>query len=339
MIDADKQIADDLRIKVASAFSRAIGPATEVALLDTPSHRNLGDTFILAGELRVLKLLEKRVVYAGDTFRTRFDIVKSLPSDVPILLHGGGNLGGLHPEHDAFRADLFRRFPKRKYVFLPQTSYFPDDTRREKLAASATGLKSCTFIARSLRTQEELTSLGAGGVIYGPDAAFGLGPLSLSAPRTPGVRVLKRDDVESIEEDLQAPTPIRRVSDWEFTPMNAAAWRATGRLNRLVISQRLPDPLVIAAQQAQMMARVRLNMEAAKQLLGRSAAVASDRLHVHIYCALAGIPHAVSDNSYGKISEIFHEYSGRFSTAHLTERLSEAIKTAHALSPTAAQAD
>ena len=57
-------------------------------------------------------------------------------------------------------------------------------------------------------------------------------------------------------------------------------------------------------------------------------AVATNRLHVHVFCAMHGIPHFVADNSYGKIRQIFQDYSGAFSTARWCGSLSEAMAEA-----------
>ena len=47
--------------------------------------------------------------------------------------------------------------------------------------------------------------------------------------------------------------------------------------------------------------------------------------------ALMGIPHVVTDNNYGKISTIFQDYTGNFSTASWAETRGKAAELAKKL--------
>jgi pyruvyl transferase EpsO len=49
-----------------------------------------------------------------------------------------------------------------------------------------------------------------------------------------------------------------------------------------------------------------------------------DRLHAHVLAVLLGTPHVVMDNNYRKISAIYEEYSGEFSTAHYATDIASA---------------
>jgi exopolysaccharide biosynthesis predicted pyruvyltransferase EpsI len=45
-------------------------------------------------------------------------------------------------------------------------------------------------------------------------------------------------------------------------------------------------------------------------LLSSGRVVITDRLHAHLLCLLAGIPHAVLDNSYGKLGGFLDRWTG-----------------------------
>ncbi|MET3895709.1 polysaccharide pyruvyl transferase family protein [Micrococcus sp. UYEF12] len=332
----DARHAARLRRQFTSALSHALGLHRKVALLDAPIHRNLGDSFILSGELQALADLHVEVVFYGDTFRTRFDILDGLDPHIPLVLHGGGNLGGLYPAHEDYRHEVFKRYPHRKVIVMPQTSFFPAEDQKNKLSDALARMSDVTILARSNRTYAELTALETATVLRSPDAAFAIPRLDQLKPSSTSaaeVRVLQRADDESCMDGLVhgAPGASTVAGDWEFSYLNATLWKANERLSRAVVSNKIPDTAVAIVHKHQILTRLHLNMSAARRIFIGRPAVATDRLHAHIYCSLAGIPHAVSDNNYGKISEVFHEHTRFFSTAHLAPSLLEATATAAAL--------
>jgi len=76
---------------------------------------------------------------------------------------------------------------------------------------------------------------------------------------------------------------------------------------------------------------MKMNVCSALNQFGRAKVVATNRLHAHILATLLGIPHVVTDNSYGKISALYNDYSGQFETAHWASSLDESISDAKKL--------
>jgi pyruvyl transferase EpsO len=64
--------------------------------------------------------------------------------------------------------------------------------------------------------------------------------------------------------------------------------------------------------------------------IGRARAIVTDRLHVHILSLLLGKPHAVLDNSYGKIGRFMAAFSGRTDLAYRAKSLADGIEWARA---------
>jgi pyruvyl transferase EpsO len=60
-----------------------------------------------------------------------------------------------------------------------------------------------------------------------------------------------------------------------------------------------------------------VNVRSAFGIIKRSDLIITDRLHAHVLATLCGIQNLVLDNSYGKISSMYDDYSGRFSNAKL----------------------
>jgi pyruvyl transferase EpsO len=59
--------------------------------------------------------------------------------------------------------------------------------------------------------------------------------------------------------------------------------------------------------------------------LSRGRAIVTDRLHVHIVSLLLGRPHAVLDNSYGKVRNFMAAFSGGSDLSYLATSLDDGI--------------
>jgi pyruvyl transferase EpsO len=59
--------------------------------------------------------------------------------------------------------------------------------------------------------------------------------------------------------------------------------------------------------------------------LSRARAIVTDRLHVHIVSLLLGRPHAVLDNSYGKVRNFMSAFTGGSELTYLAASLDDGI--------------
>ncbi len=119
-----------------------------IFVMGTPSHGNLGDQAIVAGELLTLKsffpdhaIIDIPYDYLtgdlGELFwGLGFD--KLVRATGTIFMHGGGNLGNLWLNEEALRRKLIEKFPSNKIVIFPQSIHFTnDDAGRKELETSA----------------------------------------------------------------------------------------------------------------------------------------------------------------------------------------------------------
>ena len=68
------------------------------------------------------------------------------------------------------------------------------------------------------------------------------------------------------------------------------------------------------------------NLASAVDIFAGAELVITDRLHAHVLANLMGIPSIVLDNNYGKVSSIFNDYSGEFSTARFVDSTEGALQ-------------
>lgn len=304
--------------------------ASSVALLDLPTHRNLGDSLIWAGEERYLAELGIRVLLRRSRKSHRDEEIEKLPPDTTLLLHGGGNVGDLWPLHDQYRQHLVDAFPARRILVAPQSVHYRNDSWAEHARTTYGRHSDIAFLVRDQASMERLRRAVPGlDVAFCPDAALGFSP-PRTRPATDGVLVLARKDHEvSSTDGSTANHPLTHSSaDWTASPLNTAVWRLAAKLvdpsSKAYRYTLLPQGLSTSLAGRTVLTS---NVSAAVAQLARADALATNRLHAHILACLMGIPNFVSDNSYGKISGVF-AYTNGFSTAHMASSLEEAASLA-----------
>lgn len=322
---ADALYLDELRSVTMAHMREVIGPdAQEIIMLDTPRHRNLGDSIIWEGTFQYLQKLGHRIIHQSDLGRHRdSDLNRFSPSAV-IVMQGGGNMGDLYPEHDLFRQHIVTNYPKRKIVIMPQSVHYQDANVMNRAMTNYSKGSNVTLFLREHRSLDAVDKWASMmDVRFCYDAALGATIENPFKEPSKGPLILARNDEERLDSAADLP-PLS--TDWSYGLLNRFRWhtnilagaaykRAPSRVQNATysLSQKVNAHLL------------HLNVRAAIAQFAGHNAVATDRLHAHVLAVLLGIPHAVTDNSYGKISSIYDEYTGRFSTAHWATNLKEAM--------------
>jgi exopolysaccharide biosynthesis predicted pyruvyltransferase EpsI len=322
-------------------MSAVIGESRDVALLDVPNQRNVGDALIWAGEVEYLSALGLRIRYAADIQTLSVhDLRKAMPTGV-VLLHGGGNFGDLWTGHQQQRENIARSLADYRVVQLPQTLYFRDPEAAARANAVLGAHPDFHAMLRDTpsmrRAAEQLPDVA---VSFCYDMALGWQP----PVRRPGepralsdVTVIARADKESASGlDRVSPSWLPDVSllrtDWHNSGRRLVQWRlhrhVAARLRQLIRRQRatrFTAPPGTNLLLRHTLTRInRINIEGGAELIGSGRIALVDRLHAHVLAALLGQDHVLLDNSYGKVKAIFDDYTGAFSTARFAHDLDEA---------------
>ena len=317
-----------LRDRIDVTLRPLLHATRSAALLDFPSHSNVGDSAIWLGELAYLRSLGGvSLTYTCDVHSySRADLAKHLTSGI-ILLSGGGNLGDLWEESQQLRERVISDFPNTPIVQLPQSIHF--QSRRALLRAKeifdshprltllVRDAQSLTFARNEFRNPSHLC----------PDMAFCLGPLERPCSPTKNIVWLKRTDKESANPmPSTLATEIEPV-DWLDEPETA--------LRRL--KQLLDLPLIRHARGLTSFERARSQVceQLAHQRLSRGCrllsagrAVLTDRLHGHVLSVLLGIPHLLLDNSTGKVRSFYETWTSSLALARWCSTPAEALALA-----------
>jgi len=310
-----------------------------VALLDFPTHHNVGDSMIWMGEISYLAQSGNAIGYVADIFRYDQVMLRRRVPNGPILMHGGGNFGDIWPDYQSFRERIVQEFPERKIVQLPQTVYFGSAAAARRANKVLGDHQDYTLLVRDNASLERARlQLPDVRVICCPDVALGWEP-KLPAGRLDHHRmvVLARTDKEGcpgLLDNLRGIIgPYDKVMDWGLTGGGKIAWdaaRTPARFAKLfprARSSRLLYPLLSFSYRKNAEQNVRAGVKA----LAGADLVITDRLHAHILSGLLGVPHLVLDNNYGKVSSIYNDYTHLFSTAEFvsdTSSLSDHVKNA-----------
>lgn len=330
LLPSDRDYLEKLRGETRGLLREVLGSGgRDVVFLDAPTYRNFGDSLIWEGSLRYLRELGFKVRYTADIRRFRDEDLRKVPGDAIIVLEGGGNLGDLWPTCEEFRQHIVKTYPQRRIVIMPQSIHFEDSEALERSAAGYRRGENLTVLLRESRSieiaREHFRDVD---VRFCYDAALGVRVPELPVARQKaGPVIIARGDKESRPDDA-AFLAQHAGEDWRASRSNQMVW------DRMVWFKNyyahLPHQVQDQTRAPHLPYDVMrgLNVAAAIRQLDGAPVVVTNRLHGHVLAALLGISHVVTDNSYGKISGIFHEYTNGFSTAHWAESLSGALEVA-----------
>lgn len=336
--DADAAAIADLRQESLHVLREVLGEATEVALIDLPTHMNVGDSLIWEGEIEYLRMLGVSVEYSSDIARFDPALLAELVPTGPILLHGGGNFGDTWPQYQDFRLDIARQFPDRKVIQLPQSIYFSDARTSNETLEVLARHRDYTLLIRDEPSMKRASELLDGiDARFCPDMAFGW---NASAVRRPPEHVLssgpivvvargdRERSVDSLAEVVRGVVGQSVVRDFDWGLRGAAkveryCYRLPGRLARSSQSLRRSRLYYRAVLRPAYAGIRRQNIAAGIAIVGSAKILVTDRLHAHVMASMLGVRNIALDNHYGKVSAVFATSSSHLSAGSFASDVDE----------------
>jgi pyruvyl transferase EpsO len=325
----------DLGRRIDTVLGSLLPPGVPCALLDFPSHPNVGDSAIWLGETEWLRRHGHPVTYVCDLETYSRPRLAARLGDGVILLHGGGNLGDFWGEYQRFREQVIADFPANPIIQLPQTIHFLDEWGAGEARRVFDGHPNLTLLCRDRRSLRFARERFAAPSLLCPDMAFVLSALQRPEAPRHAIVCLYRTDAESANAPLPPPRGGVEQTDWlEEVPTPAdERYRALGEQLARDTSPS-PDLFRDLVATADLLARERLQRGA--EILSRGKVVITDRLHGHILCLLLGIPHVLLDNNYGKVRGFYESWTAGSPVASWADSPAEALEVAAALSENSA---
>ena len=337
-LSADEEFLRTTREETRAILAAAIGTDRDVALLDVPNQRNVGDALIWGGEVEYFRSLGLRVKYVSDLrYYDPAHLRRAMPEGI-VLIHGGGNFGDLWLGHQQHREQIVRDLPDYPIVQLPQSVYFADSRRASEANVALRDHPNFLLLLREADSQtraaDQLPDLRQQ---FCYDMALGLEQLDMRyAHQTQGkVLVLARRDKErqfdlaslAVEASLGGDN---HVTDWQPAGLSGLRWRCSRATTRMIgrsqraLGARSTMPITNAGLRAALWSINRASISGGASTYRGARLALVDRLHAHVLAGLLGVEHIVMDNSYGKVRAVFDAYTGAFSTAHFAASPDEA---------------
>ena len=281
------------------------------ALLDFPSHGNIGDSAIWVGEIALFARLYGR--RPDHVSHMRFDPAapgRALPAaDAVLYLHGGGNFGDIWPKHQTYREAVIAANPQHRIVQLPQSIHYRDPAGVERTRRIIAAHPDFHLMVRDAESRDFAQRHFDCPVILAPDSAFCIDPAAFPRPAAAqGTLCLFRTDQERRPDARGAGArfPGARIEDWR----READWRRQAHKALLAVFYLMPDGPLAGPRAASFTAMARRRVALGLDQIDSAARVVTDRLHGHILARLLGKPQIVIDNEYGKIRRYIAAWGG-----------------------------
>ncbi|XP_059165185.1 uncharacterized protein LOC131947843 [Physella acuta] len=309
-------LVNEIQRVLINLLTDVIGNASHVMLMEIATYENKGDPAITAGEVMLLRKMNKRIVYYCETFKCkrpeemalarnisrRYDV-----TDLVILMQGGGNLVG-YPFVDTVRESILNQFPTHRAILLSQSIWLHPGSE-DSLANSSRIYSNRSSLYMFIRDRQSLeiarTHFHGVHLILAPDMAFGLGSMPRVMPPYYDILWLQRTDNETSHYALPTfpPHVSVMVSDWR------REWTSN------IGSRDLETSFIIA--------------QSGLDFLQRGRVVVTDRLHGHILSTLMDIPHVLIDNPpYFKLSSFDRTWTAGLDNTRLVHDGQEALNEA-----------
>jgi pyruvyl transferase EpsO len=311
--------------KLRSELDRVVGSlltAEPAALLDFPSYSNVGDSLIWLGQIEFLRARGVPIRHHSEIRGFDHATFQKEHPDGPILLTGGGNFGDTWPAHQQFRYALLERYVGRPIIQLPQSLHFGDPEEVAKTARLIAAHGQFTLLVRDHASLEFAKRHFDCETRLSPDMAFYMPPLSRDGTPTQPFVALMRRDKEKRAFDGVDPAIAAGFEDWlEEDGRSVVLSRRKGALGQIArghfgSKRRFGGFYGMATN------RLRRGV----RQLSRGRCVMTDRLHGHILCTLLDIPHAILDNSYGKLTGFHEAWTRSYPHVHAAATLPEALE-------------
>ncbi|WP_170287590.1 polysaccharide pyruvyl transferase family protein [Aquibacillus halophilus] len=299
-----------LKEKMNSILRRIIPEGSTIYFFDYPVHGNVGDMLIWKGTENFFRESSIKVKrrYSNHQILNKLKNGKSIsiPQDVIIVCHGGGNFGDLYIQYQNVRKLLVNNFSSHRIVFLPQTIYYQDIKKMEddfNLFKKHQDLHIFTRDMESLDIAKKYLN----NVYVCPDMAHSLYPINTNGSEEFKTLHLIRRDKES--SDLQQKSyEESKTFDWPSLYNNLEkglisvfiSAHSSSKLNAILPTMLLPKLWLLFTN---------YSISKAIMLYNEHHSIITSRLHGHILACLMNKNSELIDNSYGKNSSYYKTWT------------------------------
>jgi exopolysaccharide biosynthesis predicted pyruvyltransferase EpsI len=288
---------ETMRRRAETAFVHLHRGVSELHYTQFPDHRNSGDSAIALGQARFWKehgIAVRTTSSAGSMPERVCD------SPIPVLIQGGGNLGGLYPVLSEARYALAERLPHDTLLIqAPQSVVFPTDADRRAFSRRFAARAKLRVAVRDQASYDLLRD-EVGDLSLSPDAVHLLGAIDAPEPTQRRIVIARTDDETAGVLD-GSPS-----FDWPPDPLDLRAHEWLGwRAARHPILKRCME-----RDHETWMRRADRRFASAVRLMSRGEVVVTDRLHAMLIALQMGRRVIALDNNNRKLSRYAETWFG-----------------------------
>ncbi|VXC40989.1 polysaccharide pyruvyl transferase family protein [Plantibacter sp. T3] len=288
---------ETMRQRAEASFVELHRGVTELHYTQFPDHRNSGDSAIALGQARFWRThdIAVRTTSSAGSIPERVR-----DSSIPVLIQGGGNLGGLYPVLSEARYDLAEHLPVDTLLIqAPQSVVFPTDADRRAFSRRFAARPKLRVAVRD-QSSYDLLRDEVDDLSLSPDAVHLLGPISAPEPTQRRIVIARTDD------ETAGGLADSEGADWPADPLDLRAhewlgWRAA--------KHSVLKPLM-ERDHAAWMRRAERRFDAAVRLIARGEVVVTDRLHAMLIGLQMGRRVVALDNNNRKLSNYAETWFG-----------------------------
>lgn len=318
---------EHLRATLLRTLAPLVEGASRIALIDFPSHSNVGDSAIWLGALRALRGLGMPApAYVCDDHTYDRAAMARTIGDGTILFTGGGSFGDLWERPMRLRERVVTDFPRHRIVQLPESVHFEGAAALARTRALFDAHEHVTILVRDRASLEFVGREFRTPVQLAPDLAFALGALTRPAAASRDIVWLKRGD----KEDSFPGHRLNDAVDWIAEPRSPLIV-ITDRLCRHAVRRSWLQPVALRLLPLAFPVLARRRLARGLTLISQGRVLVTDRLHGHILALQLGIPHVVLDNSYGKLHSFISAWTHASPLVQLAHSPNEAAERARTM--------
>lgn len=299
---------DDIKSKLQQ-IANLIPKNAPVYYIDYPVYSNGGDLLIMKGTEAFFRNYSVNV-------KKRYSAINypssklNVPAKTVFLLQGGGNFGDLYPQHQNLREKIIKEYRNHRIIIMPQSLFFSSQEELNKSGEVFNSHNDLHLFVRDKNSYNIAVSNFPNCHVYlSPDMAHELWPIHPTHEPTKEILNFLRVDIEKTREQIEHEKKANGdYRDWNntFSTLELFIIKLFAKLLKL----KLPV--------------VRFWYKYSDYLVSKSIKqfsnykiIKTSRLHGHILSCLMGKDNELLDNSYGKNSSYYYQWTLNLDTCKL----------------------
>lgn len=278
----------ELQHRSFTALSTLHRGIDRLVLTDFPDYENIGDSVIALGQAEFWR---RSGITVDAAYSWRTISPRVFESKIPVAIQGGGNFGGLYPQHSEHRYRLAEQLdPGTLLIQEPQSVHFATDADRRAFATRMAPRRRLRMAVRDRVSLDAVVGL-VEDVMLAPDSVHMLGALDAPPPSRRVLHLLRRDD------ESAGPGSVETAVDW---PAMTFTDRLRQRVKRTVLEGAVTRTMNRSADR--WFADAERRLATGISLLAPGETIVTDRLHAMLIALQMGRRVIAIDNANGKLT-------------------------------------